>query len=41
MSARNASGRLQLVIEIVLGALLVLAWALVIVAIDGALPNAA
>ncbi len=39
MPARNSGGRLQLAIEIVLGALLVLAWGLVIAAIDGALPR--
>ncbi len=37
MPARNSGGRFQLAIEIVLGALLVLAWGLVIVAIDAAM----
>lgn len=37
MPAKDSGGRFQLAIEIVLGALLVLAWGLVIVAIEAAM----
>lgn len=39
MSVRGSIRRFQVAIEVVLGVLLVLAWAKVIVAIDGAVPR--